>query len=578
MIEAIARIGKMVLEKQGEVSVIDQLVENPGYPSCVLISLRVDGEGNAVWEGCEVEECGSDYKKYLFRSGSTRGINYSPTARITTIENTYDQKVLGWFRKVNRVMDDPFLRSIEHVLVQQQEAILHEMKDKLSLSGERAIVSLKINGAYLYGWTPFQDAFLYLVNEKDMELAARHQVCAICGERKETVIGKLSVFRFYTLDKPGFITGGFDEAKAWRNYPVCLSCKSHIEEGRKFIESYLQYRFYGFSYLAIPKLLIPAGRDVLDELLEYLVNGKKDIRIHQDQAESFMTTEEDLLGTLQDYDNSLSLQLLFLQRIQSAERILLLIEDVLPSRISELFRAKKATETLLYREGNHPFHFGFIRTFFPSGVYDKYFLQVVEYVFQKKPLSISFFAPFFMKQLRADFHGYETGEGLFVVKTRQAIAVMVFLEQAGVLMRKGDRVVEGKFARLFETYGGQLESPEKQAVFLLGALTQMLLDIQQQQRGSKPFLKQLMGLKMDQQAIKGLLPKVIGKLEEYESYYGGYRRLAEEISHLFLSSSPRWKLSVDELNFYFACGMNLVSKVREIVWNKGEQSYGEATF
>ena len=138
-------------------------------------------------------------------------------------------------------------------------------------------------------------------------------------------------------------------------------------------------------------------------------------------------------------------------------------------------------------------------------------------------------------------------------------------------MRKGDRVVEGKFARLFETYGGQLESPEKQAVFLLGALTQMLLDIQQQQRGSKPFLKQLMGLKMDQRAIKGLLPKVIGKLEEYESYYGGHRQLAEEISRLFLSSSPRWKLSVDELNFYFACGMNLTSQVKEIIWSKEEQ-------
>ncbi|MEW5323210.1 TIGR02556 family CRISPR-associated protein [Geobacillus thermoleovorans] len=311
MIEAIAQIGKMVLEKQGEASVVHQLIENPNYPSCVLIVLYADEEGKAVWEGCEVEECGSDYKKYLFRSGSSRGTNYSPTAKITTIENTYDQKVVGWFRKVNSMTDDPFLRSIEHVLVKQKETILQAIKDKLSLSSDRFLISLKINGAYLYDWAPFREAFLNLVNEKDMEVAAHHQVCAICGERKDTVIGKLSVFRFYTLDKPGFITGGFDEEKAWRNYPVCLSCKSHIEEGRKFIESYLQFRFYGFSYLVIPKLLIPAGKDVLDELLQYLTDGKKDIRIHQDQAESFMTTEEDLLGALQDYDNSLSPSVVF---------------------------------------------------------------------------------------------------------------------------------------------------------------------------------------------------------------------------------------------------------------------------
>lgn len=140
-----------------------------------------------------------------------------------------------------------------------------------------------------------------------------------------------------------------------------------------------------------------------------------------------------------------------------------------------------------------------------------------------------------------------------------------------MLVRKGEKAVQGKFAQLFDAYGGQLESPEKQAVFLLGALTQMLLDIQQQKRGSKPFVKQLMGLKMDEKAIKGLLPKVIGKLEEYESYYASHRQLAEEISHLFLSSSPSWKLSVDELNFYFACGMNLSWKVKEIVANKEEK-------
>ncbi|WMV76574.1 TM1802 family CRISPR-associated protein [Geobacillus thermodenitrificans] len=64
MIEAIAQIGKIMLEKQGEGLAVDQLIENTGYPSCVFIVLRVDGEGNTVWEGCEIEECGSDYKKY----------------------------------------------------------------------------------------------------------------------------------------------------------------------------------------------------------------------------------------------------------------------------------------------------------------------------------------------------------------------------------------------------------------------------------------------------------------------------------------------------------------------------------
>lgn len=563
LIEAIAQIGCIELGEKDQVA-IDQFIENPGYSNCIHILLQRGDNGSFVWEGCEVEEQKSDFRKYLFRGGSSRGVNYSPTAKITTIENTYQQKVLGWFRKICKNNRNEFFCGIQEVLEKEKEHILQELQSKLALSSERTILSLKVDGSYLYDIPKFRDAFLFLINEKDLELSASNQVCSICGQRKDTVIGKMSVFRFYTLDKPGFITGGLDEEKAWRNYPVCLSCKSYIEEGRRFIEEKLRFQFYGFSYLLIPKLIVPVAEDddSFAEVLEYLSSHKKEVRIHHKQVESFMTTEEDVMDILKDMKNIVSIQLLFLQKIQSAERILLLIEDVLPSRISELFKAKSYVEQLLYAEGNHPFHFGFIRTFFHNS-YDKYFLHIIESVFKKRQLSISFLAKFIMEQLRKELPAYESGEPSFFYKTRQAIAMIVFLEQAGVLPVKGGAAMSEKFDVLFEKYGKQLDTPEKKAVFLLGSLTQMLLDIQQNKRGSKPFLKQLMGLKMDERTVKGLLPKVINKLEEYESYHFIHKQLAEEISTLFLLSSPRWKMSVDELNFYFACGMNLVSKVKE---------------
>ncbi|MGG3739055.1 TIGR02556 family CRISPR-associated protein [Aeribacillus pallidus] len=570
LIEAVAQIGKLSLECEQK-STVDQLIEDPGYPYSLNI-LFTEKNGEFSWEGTEIEETSEDFRQYLFRNGSSRGTNYSPTARITTLSNTFNQKVLGWFKKAQRSSNSTktYFSAIYKLLTDKQDSILAELEDKFTQLNDRAILSLKINGQFLYDIPAFVDAFLFLVNEKDLELSASNQICSICGQRKDTVIGKMSVFRFYTLDKPGFVAGGFDEQQAWRNYPVCLTCKTFIEEGRRIIEERLRFNFYGLSYLLVPKFILPPNVDDEDYQLifEFLYRQNKEIRLQHKKAQSFMTTEEDILETLADVNNTLAVHLIFLQKIQSAERILLLIEDVLPSRLKELFKAKIYVEQLLYSEGNHPFHFGFIRTFF-NGSVDKYFLHIVDSVFKERSLHFPFLLKFMMEEIRKDFYEAESNPSFFY-KVRQAIAVVLFLEQSGVLERKGGNAMGSRFDSLFEVFGQQMDTNEKKAIFLLGALTQMLLEVQQTKRNSKPFLKQLMSLKMDERTIKGLLPKVINKLQEYDAYQRSHQQLAEEISTLFMTAQKKWRISVDELNFYFVCGMNLVSKVKDILFAKEE--------
>ncbi|WP_027410805.1 TIGR02556 family CRISPR-associated protein [Anoxybacteroides tepidamans] len=569
MIEAIAQIGKWMLEKSNK-SIVDQLIEDHGYPY-VLNILFHEENGAFEWIGIEVEEANDDFKKYLFRNGSSRGINYSPTARITTLDNTFHQKVLGWFKKVESE-EKPYFREMYHLLLDKQEAILAQLHQKFSELNDRAILSIKVNDQFLYDLPLFVEEFLFLVNEKDLELYAEHQLCSICGEKKDIVIGKMSVFRFYTLDKPGFISGGFHESKAWRNFPVCLNCKAFIEEGRKVIEEKLRFNFYGLSYLLIPKFVLSPSfaEEEYQDIMYLLFSQAKDIRIKDRKVQSFMTTEEDVLATLAEVENTLSIQLMFLQKIQSAERILLLIEDVLPSRLRQLFQAKKHVEKALEFSDQQSFHFGAIRTFFQSNV-DKYFLTIVDHVFKKRELHFSFLLKFIMQEIRKDFYEAES-DPTFFYKVRQAIAVILFLEQCGVLTIKGGNEVESRFASLFEAFGQQMDTNEKKAIFLLGALTQMLLDVQRMKRNSQPFLKQLMGLKMDERTMKGLLPKVINKLQEYDMYQRSHQRLAEEISTLFMMSQKTWKMSVDELNFYFVCGMNLCSKVKEQLFANEEET------
>lgn len=567
LIESIAEIGKWALDKKQK-AVVDQLIEDHGYPYAMNILLKEEN-GLFVFVGIEVEEAHIDFKKYLFRNGSTRGTNYSPTARITTVDNTFHQKVLGWFKKVKE--DDNYFSSIYELLVSKQKEIVSQLQEKIDQLKDRAILSLKINNTFLYDLPLFVDKFVLMVNEKDLELYAEGQVCSICGEKKDIVIGKMSVFRFYTLDKPGFIAGGFNENLAWRNFPVCLSCKSFIEEGRKTIEEKLRFQFYGLSYLLIPKFILSSSMnsDDYEDVMNLLFWQSKDIRLRDRTIQSFMTTEEDILAVLADAKNTISLQLLFLQKIQSAERILLHIEDVLPSRLREIFEAKAYVERVL-QFGDHQFHFGMVRTFFNSNA-DRYFLTIVDRVFKKEPIHFPFLLPFVMKEIRRDFYEVESNTNFFY-KVRQAISVILFLEQCGVLKMKGGSAVPSKFDALFETFGQQLDTNEKKGIFLLGALTQMLLEVQWKERGSQPFVKQLMGLKMDERTVKGLLPKVINKLKEYDAYQRSHQQLAEDISSLFMMAQKNWKLSVDELNFYFVCGMNLVSKVKECLFEqKGEK-------
>ncbi len=64
---------------------------------------------------------------------------------------------------------------------------------------------------------------------------------------------------------------------------------------------------------------------------------------------------------------------------------------------------------------------------------------------------------------------------------------------------------------------------------------------------------------MKERDFKGLLPRIQNKLEEYGKNY--YPSLETLISEYFLQAGNNWRLSTDELNFYFVLGMNLVDEV-----------------
>jgi CRISPR-associated protein Csh1 len=195
---------------------------------------------------------------------------------------------------------------------------------------------------------------------------------------------------------------------------------------------------------------------------------------------------------------------------------------------------------------------------------DKYFLEIVDAVFLGKKIDFSFLAKFYMQVIRREF----ANDGYYLFRINDAMMCTSFFEKLQLIDFEEVHMEKSSFEEFFTKYGKSFSKPERRGIFLLGILTQMLLNKQYTERSSKPFMKKLKNLKMNEIDIKGLLAEVQNKLEEYDSFDKGKRQIAEEASKYLLEAGDNWKMSVDEINYYFACGLNLADKIAEIVYAK----------
>ena len=122
---------------------------------------------------------------------------------------------------------------------------------------------------------------------------------------------------------------------------------------------------------------------------------------------------------------------------------------------------------------------------------------------------------------------------------------------------KSNSEFEPKIAVFFDNFSDFFTSDAHCGIFLLGVLTQFLLNIQMRERGATPFRSRLKGLKMDAREVSWLLPEIISKLEQYKANY--YRPLEVAVSKYLVSAGTlnRSNIPVDEVNFIFALGMTL---------------------
>ncbi len=563
------------------------MVHDP-IQAAFVVALEFDNQGRYL-NRVHLEEFSRRYLPlYLYKKA--KGSN-PPTLTPTLILNrNHIAKTLKNARNAYRKLR-PLEPSLP-VLGLEDEALWPLMAEDIASAIEglrkrdRVLLTIRIGGQWMGEREDFRRALLAKFREEGQDSLVTGR-CAVCGEEKE-VSGDISPFKFYTIDKPGYVVGGFDKSLAYKAFPLCYDCRDLIQRGRQHVEANLTFAFAPrIRYLLIPDFIF--GKDVVrQDVLDILTEEReqRQQRLHTLSRREFQritTDEEDILDLLDEEQDVMTFHFLFMSRQQGREAIDLYIQDVYPSRLRALFAAKNTVDHMLrypredgtWRE--YDFTYGTLYHFFSKGDPNKrdpdllrHFYDLVDRTFRAAPVPESYLIPFLMTQIRHDVITPDRrDQGRYRFTIQDALATLMFIQ----LTTRKEVSMPAQTPSTLEDYLDSLPALDndlKKGLFLLGALTERLLRVQGQERGSAPFWKSLKSLKMNATDFQGLLPKVRNKLEEYDRFRAGERVLFQYISTYLAQVPIPWKASVDELNFYFALGMGLFPQVAPFVYPESD--------
>jgi len=631
MIEAIYNVGSYALnEKRVSLDnpehVTRILCEDPKssdlYKTIITVEFNKNGTNVSFLRvGTENYES-TKILRYLYRGVKGNSADLSPTCRLTKPNKTFNVKILRWFKTD---FSDPYyglteeeqnlFTNIDVCIQSNSKQILESIIAKytaLKTAKERGILTIVLydNGEKKYPGD--FSAFKKILRAKGLSnyfekynktSKSENKTCAICRKKRTEVYGFVSTYKFYTVDKPGMVSGGFNQSKAWKNYPVCRNCALTLEEGKKFLEKNSKFKFYDFDYLLIPKPLnLDVNREIYEKLKDYHREGTK-VQLNKDYKKLLGATKREILFYLSDKPNTFHCNILIYAASNNAFKILRYIEGIFPNRLLELFDAKKIVDqnpvlksykVKVYKNrkpvGEKPLEFNFGSFWYFFGKRDdedksSYFLDIVSKVFQNEKVNYRFFLNGVVNRMRKQFAKSYTSKNALKESyyTKEAgmrgLCSLLYLKQLDILSDydHGDIMNENKIREIvnnpqhenstqkleaiFDIFSDFFNRNSKRAVFIVGALAQLLLDIQQVERGGTPFRTKLQGLRLDQTKVKNLYREIQNKLEEYTKNY--YRALEKLAAEYLIQAGNDWGLSKDEVSFYFVLGMNLASYLKQ---------------
>jgi len=537
--------------------------KNP--PKVLVIDLETAPEGLRVSNfSLKDYDKEANFTKYYFRNpsaaqGPAPSLSIKLPPKITALKQRLGiLEILGYKADTAQIAE----KIISEINKLKEEGKIHQKTPILLV--------LKIDGKWPAENKVLQEKFIenFLENlgqKKFRKQWKKKWICHGCGEEKEVYGGVGDLLKFYTVDKYGYAPE-LDPKGAWRQYALCRDCIFDLERGKRACEEFLTYTFYGKEFWLLP-VAFKNLEAVLERFEKFHRSGGE---LYKDRYEAF---EDRLLyEASRREDEIIFYHFLFTKKDNQALRILLHLEEVLPSVIARYLRLKQEVEARFHEfidacgfSQTFRFNFfsssGFKASAESPGFTDEDFYALVDSVFREAPVEEQGLLRKAMSRIRKEFLDTEGEEKIPWWLVLEAFLQLQFLLAWKVLKRKTfhTREVPMKdqpFAEFFEPYQEFFDHPAKKALVLLGVLTQKFLNYQYRERGSTPLVKKLKGLRLDQKEAQDLFRELCNKMHEYNIGHW-WKELREGISLNFMAAGNRWPLSVDEVGFYIALGMSL---------------------
>lgn len=595
LLNSIYEIGRLYSKKEN-LDELDVLLDVKKIKDVLLINIVEDENGIYRYDKIIAEDFDhKKNKKYLYKKGSSRGTDITPSSLITDPEKTFKNKFLKWFDKTEE--NDEIYNKIKNCIINNKDLIFSELEESyncLNVKGTNTLLTILITDSkgiekYIGDYDFFVNHLKNSAREKFYKQGSKKIKgkgnCLLCGEDKE-VFGLVSNnvgFKFSTSDKPGNISNGKIENQ-WKMVPICGDCASYLESGKKFIEKYLDFSEYSTTYHVIPTFII-SPKENFNNIFNILTSFKKE------NSEDIYKLEEKLQLLVKNMDDILEFKFLFYEKSNNAFNILAYVESISPSWLTKLYSSQFEISQFNFfdeenlkqifgekTEGNiidlvnknEKFHFcknekwyqKFLRDFFNSYSKKTYVDLVVDVLSQKR-LDYNFLLNYFMKKIQSNWKNIEE----YALKINVLKALMLIILFNRINLFKGENIMNFENEFEIEEF---LNSPSKKASFYMGVLTKKLMNIQYSELKSTPFYNKLYGLNLDYKKLKKIYPQIINKLREYNV---ADPSLEEKISINLAEAEKDPELKKDEISYYFTLGFtlyNLFKNANKTNINEGE--------
>lgn len=596
MLTGVLQNGEYVYKNRDQtLGELGEIIETPNdngrYNHVLKLTFEKDSDG-VKFKSVNYEQFSETrLGRYAYKKGSgANGGDRTPTSKLTEPVKTV-KKIKSSIKDivdgaVNKDNEFNLFKDLYNIYSAEESNIVKFLEEKVKTAalpkGEAVVVTLIViddkNELYVGDFNIVRKHLTRIAEEqyynKYSKISKGKGVCYFCTKSTD-VYGFVSTYKSYTLDKVGFVSGGFKQEKAWMNYPVCGDCARLLELGKKYIENKLTSRFSGFDYSIIPKLTFNSeeNRDDIQYILEKFESDK--FSTTGETKDNLLNSEANFLDAMSESHNNMNYNMLIFREEQSGSvfRILLYIEDIVPSKLKKILKTKDEVDKVVLFKGlpgkdntqyDAKYSFDKLRYFFPNnkieGNFDKNFLEILNSIFAFKKVSFHFLLNRIMNKIRELF----SREEYIDLAVLQALMNLMFLnkldlfheikkEVEGVMVEKTEK--NAMFIDFMDQHGEILKDGFQRAVFLEGVLVDKLLNIQYKDRGSKPFYSRLNGLKLNEKLVRRIFTEAINKLNEYDKNY--YKELESLIGMYMLSPND---LTDDQISYYFALGMTLSKK------------------